>query len=91
MTGPTRATALKAATRLDPERSAGPVNRRTFGSFVEHMGRCVYGGIYQPSHPRADADGFRLDVLDLVRELVPRQPTLAPKSTTWTDRSRILV
>ena len=69
MTGPTRATALKAATRLDPERSAGPVNRRTFGSFVEHMGRCVYGGIYQPSHPRADPNGFRLDVLDLVREL----------------------
>nr|WP_239028504.1 alpha-N-arabinofuranosidase [Pseudonocardia acidicola] len=40
-----------------------------FGSFVEHLGRCVYGGIYDPAHPSADADGFRLDVLELVREL----------------------
>src|ERR671920_2032011 len=46
-----------------------PVNRRTFGSFVEHMGRCVYTGIYEPGRPTADDDGFRGDVLDLVREL----------------------
>ncbi|RSX51289.1 alpha-L-arabinofuranosidase [Bifidobacterium goeldii] len=42
---------------------------RMFGSFVEHLGRCVYGGIYEPGHPSADEDGFRTDVLDLVREL----------------------
>ncbi|TPF85552.1 alpha-L-arabinofuranosidase [Bifidobacterium sp. UTCIF-37] len=42
---------------------------RLFGSFVEHLGRCVYGGIYEPGHPNADEDGFRTDVLDLVREL----------------------
>jgi alpha-L-arabinofuranosidase len=47
----------------------GEVHRRLFGSFVEHMGRSVYTGIYEPGHPRADADGFREDVLDLVREL----------------------
>ncbi|MBB4736724.1 alpha-N-arabinofuranosidase [Actinoplanes octamycinicus] len=46
-----------------------PVNRRTFGSFVEHMGRCVYTGIYEPGHPSADEDGFRTDVLALAREL----------------------
>ena len=46
-----------------------PVRRRLFGSFVEHMGRCVYTGIYEPGHPSADADGFRGDVLELVREL----------------------
>jgi len=46
-----------------------PVHRRLFGSFVEHMGRCVYGGIYEPGHPSADGDGFRTDVQDLVREL----------------------
>ncbi|WP_298461138.1 alpha-N-arabinofuranosidase [uncultured Cellulomonas sp.] len=40
-----------------------------FGSFVEHMGRCVYGGIYDPGHESADEDGFRADVLELVREL----------------------
>ncbi|MGN6575538.1 MAG: arabinosylfuranosidase ArfA [Nocardioides sp.] len=46
----------------------GPVDRRLFGSFVEHMGRCVYTGIFEPGHPRADHDGLREDVLDLVRE-----------------------
>lgn len=45
------------------------VNRRIFGTFVEHLGRCVYTGIYEPEHPRANEDGFRLDVVDLVREL----------------------
>lgn len=46
-----------------------PVRRRLFGTFVEHLGRCVYEGIYEPGHPTADADGFRRDVVDLVREL----------------------
>jgi alpha-L-arabinofuranosidase len=54
---------------LDPTRVVAPVNRRTFGSFVEHMGRCVYTGIYEPGHPAADEDGLRTDVLALVREL----------------------
>ncbi|WP_207795575.1 alpha-N-arabinofuranosidase [Cryobacterium zongtaii] len=48
-----------------------PVSPRLFGSFVEHMGRSVYTGIYEPGHPTATADGFRQDVLDLVRELNP--------------------
>jgi alpha-L-arabinofuranosidase len=47
----------------------GEVDERLFGSFVEHMGRAVYGGIYEPTHPTADEDGFRGDVLELVREL----------------------
>jgi alpha-L-arabinofuranosidase len=54
---------------VDPADVVAPVNRRTFGSFVEHMGRCVYTGIYEPGHPLADGSGFRKDVLDLVREL----------------------
>ena len=58
-----------ARVHLDPEFIVSPVSRRVFGSFVEHMGRCVYGGIYDPQHPSADEDGFRQDVLDLVREL----------------------
>ena len=45
------------------------VPRRLFGSFVEQLGRGVYGGIYEPSHPTADEFGFRSDVLDLVKEL----------------------
>lgn len=54
---------------IDPRFTIGPVQRRLFGSFVEHLGRCVYTGIYEPGHPTADEDGFRTDVLDLVREL----------------------
>jgi len=54
---------------LDRQAVIAPVRRRTFGSFVEHLGRCVYTGIYEPEHPSADADGFRTDVLELVREL----------------------
>ena len=47
------------------------LDRRVFGTFVEHMGRCVYGGIYEPGHPTADEQGFRGDVLELTRELGP--------------------
>ncbi len=54
---------------LDPAFAVAPVDPRLFGSFVEHMGRCVYTGIFEPGHPHADADGLRTDVLDLVREL----------------------
>ena len=54
---------------LDPANQVGQLDRRLFGSFVEHMGRCVYTGIYEPGHPTAGADGFRRDVLDLTREL----------------------
>ncbi len=58
-----------ARLRLDPAFAVGPVDRRLFGSFVEHLGRCVYDGLYEPGHPTADARGFRRDVLELVREL----------------------
>ena len=54
---------------IDPAFVVGPVRRATFGSFVEHLGRCVYTGIFEPGHPTADERGFRRDVIDLVREL----------------------
>lgn len=54
---------------LDPAFPLAEVDDRLFGSFVEHMGRAVYGGIFEPGHPTADAEGWRHDVLDLVREL----------------------
>ncbi|MFJ3391275.1 arabinosylfuranosidase ArfA [Leifsonia aquatica] len=54
---------------LDRSASVAPVNRRLFGSFVEHLGRCVYNGLYEPEHPTANEDGFRLDVVELVKEL----------------------
>jgi alpha-N-arabinofuranosidase len=54
---------------VDPAFRVAPVRRRTFASFVEHLGRAVYTGIHDPEHPSADADGFRRDVIELVREL----------------------
>ncbi len=45
--------------RRRPGFCSSPLDRRIFGTFVEHMGRCVYGGIYEPGHPSADANGFR--------------------------------
>ena len=54
---------------IDPTEVVGVVDERLFGSFVEHMGRAIYGGIYEPGHPTADADGWRRDVIDLVRRL----------------------
>jgi alpha-L-arabinofuranosidase len=58
-----------AALTVDPAFAIGPVDPRLFGSFIEHLGRAVYDGIHEPGHPTADADGFRADVLELVREL----------------------
>jgi len=54
---------------IDPAFAVAEVEDRLFGSFVEHMGRAVYGGIYEPGHPTADAAGWRGDVLELVREI----------------------
>src|SRR5947208_1784117 len=54
---------------IDLERRIGTVDRRIFGQFIEHLGRCIYGGIYDEGSPLADARGFRTDVLDAVRPL----------------------
>ncbi|WP_371572471.1 alpha-N-arabinofuranosidase [Streptomyces sp. NBC_01314] len=54
---------------LDPAFGIGAVNPRIYGSFVEHLGRCVYDGIHEPGHPDADEAGLREDVLALIREL----------------------
>jgi alpha-L-arabinofuranosidase len=59
----------RAHIELDKRAVIAPVRRRTFGAFVEHFGRCVYTGLYEPGHPTADEDGFRMDVVELVREL----------------------
>ncbi|HEY0188428.1 MAG TPA: alpha-N-arabinofuranosidase [Cellulomonas sp.] len=58
-----------ATLTVDPALVVSPVHRRTFGSFIEHLGRAVYTGIHDPGHATADADGFRQDVIELVKEL----------------------
>jgi alpha-N-arabinofuranosidase len=47
----------------------GEVSATLFGSFIEHLGRAVYTGIYEPDHPTADEAGYRTDVLELVKSL----------------------
>lgn len=49
--------------------TCGTINRHIYGSFIEHMGRVIYSGIYEPDHPLSDANGFRMDVLEAVREM----------------------
>jgi alpha-L-arabinofuranosidase len=56
---------------LDADFTLSELDPRLFGAFVEHLGRCVYTGIFEPGHPTADARGFRQDVLKLVQELGP--------------------
>jgi alpha-N-arabinofuranosidase len=60
---------LRARIVLDRSFVKSSIDERLFGSFIEHLGRAVYGGIYEPGHPKSDEEGFRTDVLDLVREL----------------------
>ena len=51
------------------------VDPRLFGGFIEHLGRAIYGGIYEPGHSSADADGFREDVIELdICKLVVTHP-----------------
>src|SRR5215218_7011849 len=54
---------------IDPNFRIGEVDPRLYGSFIEHLGRAIYGGIYELEHSTADDMGFRGDVLELVREL----------------------
>jgi alpha-L-arabinofuranosidase len=54
---------------LDIERTIGPISPLLFGGFAEHMGRCVYGGLYDPASPHADERGFRRDVQAALREM----------------------
>ena len=59
----------RAHLTVNPAFTIGPVRRRLFGGFVEHLGRHIYDGIHEPGHPSAGPDGFRRDVVELVKEL----------------------
>jgi alpha-L-arabinofuranosidase len=55
--------------KIDLDRTSGLIDRNIFGGFAEHLGRCIYGGIYDPGSPLADEDGLRKDVLASLRRL----------------------
>ena len=59
----------KAKMTLVSEFTAAEIDKRIYGSFIEHLGRAVYGGIYEPDHPLADEDGFRTDVIEEIKKL----------------------
>jgi alpha-N-arabinofuranosidase len=54
---------------IDLANKIGEIDPQIYGSFIEHLGRAIYTGIYEPTHPTADKEGFRQDVLELVKEL----------------------
>jgi alpha-L-arabinofuranosidase len=54
---------------VDSRRTISQIDRNLWGSFLEHLGRAIYGGIYDPGSKLSDANGFREDVLNVVREL----------------------
>lgn len=65
----TSSQAQNARIKIDVDRTIGEVNENIYGNFVEHLGRCVYGGIYDPDSPHADDEGFRKDVLEAAKGL----------------------
>ncbi len=54
---------------FDTNRQISPISSLVFSGFAEHMGRCIYEGIYDPASPHADESGLRKDVLAALREL----------------------
>ena len=60
---------MKAKITINTLDTIGDIDPRIYGSFIEHLGRAVYGGIYEPTHETADDMGFRKDVLELVKSL----------------------
>lgn len=60
---------MHARLHLDTQHHVGPIDRRMFGGFLEHLGRAVYEGVYDPGNPLSDERGFRRDVLEALRPL----------------------
>src|SRR6188472_2617382 len=63
------ATAQNARIKIDKDRVIGEISPLLYGNFVEHLGRCVYGGIFDPGSPLSDENGFRKDVLQAAKDL----------------------
>src|SRR5436190_24280570 len=69
-TAPLRAQQAPAARiKIDIDRTIGEVHPHLFGNFTEHLGRMIYGGIYEEGSPLSDQFGYRKDVFDVVKQL----------------------
>src|SRR5258707_15019393 len=60
---------LHARIKIDTERVIADIDPKIYGNFLEHLGRCVDGGVFEEGSPLSDAGGYRRDVLDAVRKL----------------------
>ncbi|WP_309085599.1 alpha-N-arabinofuranosidase [Chelativorans sp.] len=60
---------MKARVTAHKDYTVAKIDDRLYGAFLEHLGRAIYSGIYEPGHPTADEKGFRGDVMELVRDL----------------------
>ncbi|MFA9388608.1 MAG: alpha-N-arabinofuranosidase [Prolixibacteraceae bacterium] len=69
LVGLNKIVAQNARIKIDVDRKVGEIDNKLYGNFVEHLGRCVYGGIYEEGSPLSDENGFRTDVLEAVKGL----------------------
>ncbi len=60
---------MKAKISINKSNTVGKIDKRIYGSFIEHLGRAVYNGIYEPGHPESDEMGFRKDVMRLISDI----------------------
>src|SRR5947199_9722059 len=61
--------ALRARIKVDTERVIDDIDPKIYGNFIEHLGRCIEGGVFDENSPLSDANGYRKDVLDAVKKL----------------------
>src|SRR5689334_24864219 len=60
---------LRARVKIDTERVIGDIDPKIYGNFIEHLGRCIDGGVFEEGSSLSDANGFRRDVLDAAKKL----------------------
>jgi alpha-N-arabinofuranosidase len=68
---PNNINAQNARIKIDIDRVIGEVDKNIYGNFVEHLGRCVYDGIFDLGNPLSDTKGYRKDVMAALKELKP--------------------
>ena len=66
-TGPARA--ATASIQIHSRRHRGEIDKKIFGNFIEHLGRCITGGIFDEGSPLSDKEGFRKDVMAAVKDM----------------------
>jgi alpha-N-arabinofuranosidase len=61
--------ALRARVKIDTERVIGDIDPLIYGNFIEHLGRCIDGGVFDEKSPLSDKNGYRKDVLEATKRL----------------------